>query len=170
MLSKIFWKLFPEYFFFFLYFMLIISDRVARRYLCKQYLKIRVLKIKQNNISHPKSLKILHNNLNQFSWFVVLIEACFYLKIAENWVFEQSLQICVLQIMQNNTSHPISQIINYITIWIFFKGFYWLLIKTCFYVKTAENGIFRHSLLIIFFLGNVLQIGVLQITEHEMAK
>ena len=44
------------------------------------------------------------------------------------------------------------------------------MIKTCFYVKIAENLIFRHSFLIIFFLDDVLQIGVLQITEHEMAK
>ena len=42
------------------------------------------------------------------------------------------------------------------------------MIKTCFYVKIAENLIFRHVL--VFFLDNVLQIGVLQITEHEMAK
>ena len=34
----------------------------------------------------------------------MLIQACFYFKIAENWVFKQSLQICTVEIMQNNTS------------------------------------------------------------------
>ena len=71
--------------------------------------------------------------------------------------------------MQNNISHPKSQIINYIIIESFLKGFF-ADHKTCFYVKIAENLIFRHSLLTVFFPWHVLQIGVLQITKHEMAK
>ena len=47
--------------FFFLsssFFLLTISDRVGRKYLCRQDLRIRVLKITQNDISHPKWLMI----------------------------------------------------------------------------------------------------------------
>ena len=42
-------------------------------------------------------------------------------KIVEKWLFKRSLQIFVLQIMQNNTSHPKSLIINYVIIWITFE-------------------------------------------------
>ena len=52
-----------------------------------------------------------------------MIQACFYSKIARNWVYKQSLQICVLQIMQNNASHPKSLIINHVIIGIIFEGF-----------------------------------------------
>ena len=67
--------------------------------------------------------------------------------------------------MKNSTSHPKSKILNYIIIGIFFEGFF-MLIKTCFYVKIGENLIFRHSL----FPRRVLQIDVLQVTEHGIAK
>ena len=55
----------------------------------------------------------------------MLIQTYFYLEIAENWVFKQNLQICVLQIMQNNIIYPKSQIINYIIIQIFEWFSYW---------------------------------------------
>ena len=43
--------------------------------------------------------------------------------MAENWVFKQSLQIPVLQIVQNITSHPKSHVVNYIIIFeSFVKG------------------------------------------------
>ena len=75
-----------------------------------------------------------------------------WFKHAFIWVFQKRLQICVLQIMQNSTTHPKSQIINYIIIWIFSEGIF-LMIKTRFYVKIAENLIFRHSLVIVHFPG-----------------
>ena len=46
------------FFFFLSFFLLIISDRVGRKYLFMQDLRIRVLKITQNNISHPNWLMI----------------------------------------------------------------------------------------------------------------
>ena len=73
---------------------------------------------------------------------------------AEHWVFRQSLRICVLKISQNSKSHPKSLIINYIIIWINFKGF------SCWSKHSVLNielsFFFRHSifiLLIAFFRG-----------------
>ena len=67
-------------------------------------------------------------------------------EIAENWVFKWSLQIYVLQIMQNNTSHPKSLIINYIIIWIPFEGFH------CCSKHALMWRVFRHNLLMVSFL------------------
>ena len=126
-----------------LYFLLILSDKVTRSCLCRQDLRICVLQITQTTISYPKLLMINYVIiLNQFSWFAVLIQACSYLKFADNWLFKRSLQI-----MQNNTSLPKSLIINYIIILNHFWRVF-LMIKTWFYVKIAENWILRHNLLI----------------------
>ena len=115
-------------FFFSFFFLLIITDKVVNRCLCRQYLQICVLKITQNNTSFPKSHMINYIIiwilvLIQCSWSAVMIQACFYSKIARNWVYKQSLKICVLQIIQNITSHPKSLIICHVIIWIIFKGF-----------------------------------------------
>ena len=93
----------------------------------------------------------------------MLIQACYYLKIAENRLFKQILQICVLQITHNNASDPKSLIIIYIIILNHFSSVF-LLMKTCFYVKIAENLIFRqcsNSLL----PRHALQIGILPIRD-----
>ena len=70
--------------------------------------------------------------------------------------FRVKAAICALQIMENSTSHPKSQIINYIIIWTFFEGLF-----------ADQNMLlcedYREQ-------RHVLQIGVLQITKHEMAK
>ena len=85
----------------------------------------------------------------------MLIEACFYLKIAENWVFKQSLQICVLQIMQNNTSH-----LKYLTV---AKEIFWVIFLFSFvdkrwhFLKITDSWHFRC----------MLQMGVLQITQIQ---
>ena len=119
-------KMFQLFFFLSFFFLLIITDKVVNRCLCRQYLQICVLKITQNNTSYPKSRIINYIIIEilvliQCSWSVVMIQACFYSKIARNWVYKQSLQICVLQIMQNNTSHPKSLIMNHVIIWIIFE-------------------------------------------------
>ena len=60
----------------------------------------------------------------------MLIERCFYLKIAENWVFKQSLQIFVLQIMQNNTSH-----LKYLAV---AKEICWVIFLFCFFLQKGD--------------------------------
>ena len=82
-----------------------------------------------------------------------VVEALFYLKIAESWVFKQSLQIYVLQIMQNDTSH--------LNIWQLqkkcFESFFCfvLLTKRWHYLKITKGWHFRY----------MLHMGVLQITQ-----
>ena len=83
----------------------------------------------------------MHNNLNQISWFAILIEAWFYLKTADTWFFKQSLQICVQQIMQNNASHLKYLAVAKEMFWITFL--FCLLIKRWHYLQITEVWHFR---------------------------
>ena len=89
-----------EIFSFCFFFLLIIGDRVGRKYLCNQDLWIRVLQITQNNISHPKSLMINYKlSESVFLSFcadssMLLFENC------REVGFQAKYAIFVLQIMQ----------------------------------------------------------------------
>ena len=74
MIPKCFQKCFESFFLCFFLFLLMISDKVARRCLCRQDLRTCVLQITQNNISHPKSLMVNYiiiqiNFLSFLCWF-----------------------------------------------------------------------------------------------------
>ena len=140
-------------------FLLIISDRVGRKYLCKQDTQIRVLQIMQNNISNLKSLiinyiTILINFLDLLCWF----KHAFIWKLQRN---EFSSKICkfvfcnLCSIVQFTQNHRLYNHLN-----LFWRVF--LMIKSSFYVKIAKNLVFRHSLLIVFFVDMFFKFCKLQ--------
>ena len=82
MLAKMFWILF---FFLFLLFLLIISDRVASSCLCRKDLWICVLRFTQNNINH---LKLLMTNYI-IIWIIFLELLCWF-KHAFIWKLQRT--------------------------------------------------------------------------------
>ena len=90
----------------------------------------------------------------------------FWFKHAVIWKLQRiefSSKVCRSVFCKLCKTIQLSQNHNLLILWWFesvLKGFY---------VKIAENWIFRHSLLSLL-PWHVLQIGVMQITEHEMAK
>ena len=105
------------------FFLVIISDKVAKWCLRRQDLRICVMEITQNSISHPTSLLI--NYVIKSVFLVCCADSSMLLfENCRERVFQQRLWICVLQIIPNNTSHPKSlMVINYVIIWIIFEDF-----------------------------------------------
>ena len=138
-MQKCFKSLFFPSFFFFL---LIISDRIGRKCVCRQ--------ITQNNINHPKSLMI-----NYIIIYINFLDLLCWFKHAFIWKLQRiefSGKVCKFLFWK---LCKIVQVTLYRRLLIkqsiesFLKGF--LLIKTWFYVKIAENIVF--SLLIVFSQG-----------------
>ena len=77
------------------------------------------MRIKEIHLKFP--INACKNVLIFFFLFLFLVNNQLY-KVARRCLSKQSLQICVLQIMQNNLSNPKPLMINHIIIWIIFGG------------------------------------------------
>lgn len=77
----------------------------------------------------------------------------------KNWVLGETLQICILQIAQNNTSHLNLLIDNWLQNNLNHSWWVSMLIELCFYLQIAENR----------FLRIVSKICVLQTTQNKIS-
>ena len=130
--------------------------------------RICVLQITQRNISHPKLLMV-----NYINWINYISKSISLVCCADSSMLIWKLQrteflskVCKFAFCK---LHKLMQIILNHWLLVIISWRLFLLIKTCFYAKIAENWIFRQSSNSLL-TRQVRQIGVLQIAQHEMVK